>query len=316
MSNIYIYAEQFDNVVEPSAAELVTLVREFSKKSGQKITLLAFGEDTSAIAFQLAFDDVSVTVVKTPVSAFQDDAISVVVADALEKLKPDSVIIPASRTARALFSRVAVRLGVGLTADCSELDVDEHGEFIQRKSAFGANAMCVCVEKGGPKLVTVLVGGIHESAPLSGTVPAVTELEGLEAASRVEVLDIEEDNAESILGAETIVSVGRGALENDNLALAEQFAQKIGAMVGGTRPLVDDGSIPFDRQIGQTGCTVHPKVCLYFGVSGAIQHTEGVRDAKLTIAVNKDPEAAIFGHADYGVVADMGELLKQLLLLY
>ena len=163
MSNIYIYAEQFDNVVEPSAAELVTLVREFSKKSGQKITLLAFGEDTSAIASQLAFDDVSVTVVKTPVSAFQDDAISVVVADALEKLKPDSVIIPASRTARALFSRVAVRLGVGLTADCSELDVDEHGEFIQRKSAFGANAMCVCVEKGGPKLVTVLVGGIHES---------------------------------------------------------------------------------------------------------------------------------------------------------
>ena len=94
MSNIYIYAEQFDNVVEPSAAELVTLVREFSKKSGQKITLLAFGEDTSAIASQLAFDDVSVTVVKTPVSAFQDDAISVVVADALEKLKPDSVIIP------------------------------------------------------------------------------------------------------------------------------------------------------------------------------------------------------------------------------
>ena len=257
MSNIYIYAEQFNNVVEPSAAEIVTLVREYALKSGQQITMLAFGEDTSAISPQLAFDGIGVTVVKTSVSAFQDDALSVVAADALEKLAPESVIIPASRTARALFSRVAVRLGVGLTADCSELDVDEHGEFIQRKSAFGSNAMCVCVEKGGPKLVTVLVGGIHEPAPLSDTAPAVTELEGIEAASRVEVLDIEEDSAESILGAETIVSVGRGALEGDNLALAEQFAQKIGAMVGGTRPLVDDGSIPFDRQIGQTGCTVH-----------------------------------------------------------
>ena len=188
MSNIYIYAEQFNNVVEPSAAEIVTLVREYALKSGQQITMLAFGEDTSAISPQLAFDGIGVTVVKTSVSAFQDDALSVVAADALEKLAPESVIIPASRTARALFSRVAVRLGVGLTADCSELDVDEHGEFIQRKSAFGANAMCVCVEKGGPKLVTVLVGGIHESAPLSDTAPAVTELEGIEAASRVDRL--------------------------------------------------------------------------------------------------------------------------------
>lgn len=316
MNGIYIYAEQFNNVVEPSAAELVTLAGAYAKKSGQKITMLAFGEDVSAIAAQLAFEDVAVVVVRTGVSAFQDDALSVVAADAIGRLAPDSVIIPASRTARALFSRVAVRLDLGLTADCSELDMDENGEFIQRKSAFGTNAMCVCVEKGGPKLVTALVGGIHEPAPLSGTAPAVTELQGVEAASRVEVLDIEEGSADSILGAEVIVSVGRGALEGDNLALAEAFAQKIGAMVGGTRPLVDAGSIPFDRQIGQTGCTVHPKICLYFGVSGAIQHTEGVRDAKLTIAVNQDPEAAIFGYADYGVVADMGTLLPQLNLLY
>ncbi len=316
MSNIYIYAEQFDNVVEPSAAELVTLAREYAEKSGRRITMLAFGDDISAIAAQLDFDDVTVTVVKTSVSAFQDDALSVVAADAISRLEPDSVIIPASRTARALFSRVAVRLGLGLTADCSELDVDENGEFIQRKSAFGANAMCVCMEKSGPKLVTVFVGGIRESAPHSGIAPAITELKGIEVASRVEVLDIEDDSEDSILGAEIIVSVGRGALEEDNLALAKQFAQKIGAMVGGTRPLVDDGSIPFDRQIGQTGCTVHPKICLYFGVSGAIQHTEGVRDAKLTIAVNRDPGAAIFGHADYGVVADMKPLLKQLISLY
>ena len=125
-----------------------------------------------------------------------------------------------------------------------------------------------------------------------------------------------ESTEESITGAEKILSLGRGALEGENLQLAQVFAEKVGAMIGGTRPLVDDGTIPFERQIGQTGSTVHPKICLYLGVSGAIQHTEGVRDAKLTIAVNKDPEAAIFDYADYGVAADMKEILSALLQLY
>ena len=119
---------------------------------------------------------------------------------------------------------------------------------------------------------------------------------------------------ESITGAERILSLGRGV--GENYAAANELAQKLGAMIGGTRPLVDDGVLPFERQIGQTGCTVHPKVCLYLGVSGAIQHTEGVRGAKLTIAVNKDPEAGIFGYVDYGVAADMKEVIKELIKAY
>lgn len=315
MSGICVYAEQFHNVVEPCAAELVTAAQELAKKNGQPVTLLVFGSDADALAAQLAFDNVRVVVVKTPVSAFQDDALSAVAADALRRLQPEIVILPATRTARALFSRVAVKLGVGLTADCSELDVDEQGEFIQRKSAFGANAMCVCVEKDSPKLVTVLVGGIRKPAELSPGRPQTTVMSGIPAASGIQVMAVEEGSQESIVSADIVISVGRGALEGDNLALARQFAHKIGGVVGGTRPLVDEGRLPFECQIGQTGCTVHPRICLYFGVSGAIQHTEGVRDAKLTIAVNKDPEAAIFSHVDYGVVGDMGELLEQLVLL-
>lgn len=315
MSGICVYAEQFGGVVEPCAGELVTAAREIAAQSGQTVTVLVLGQDIPALAKQLAYPDVQVAAVRTDLSPFQDDALSAAVAEALAQLKPASVLIPADRTARSLFSRVAVRLDAGLTADCSQLFLGENGEFLQKKSAFGANAMVVTAETSEPKLVTIQMGVFEPCRPCDEQ-PRVQELSVTAPASRIEVLEVVESTEESIAGAKKILSLGRGALEGENLNLARAFAEKAGAMIGGTRPLVDDGTIPFERQIGQTGCTVHPTICLYFGVSGAIQHTEGVRDAKLTIAVNKDPEAAVFGYADYGAAADMKDILEALLKLY
>lgn len=312
---ICVYAEQFGNQIEESGLELITAARQLSAQSGEPITALVLGEDPEALARQLAFPDVEVAAVPTGISALQDDALCVCVAAALEQLAPSIVLIPANRTCRALFSRVAARMNLGLTADCSELFFDEGGEFLQRKSAFGENAMCVTAEIGAPKLVTVQVG-VHPPASAEEGAGTLRILEVPEPVSGVEVCEVVESTEESITGAERILSLGRGVLEGDNLSEAGRLAEKLGAMIGGTRPLVDDGTIPFERQIGQTGCTVHPKICLYFGVSGAIQHTEGVRDTKLTIAVNKDPEAGIFGYVDYGVAADMSEILKELIRAY
>ena len=135
MNGICIYAEQFDGVVEPCTGELVTAARAIAAQTGQSITLLVLGQDIQALAKQLAFPGVQVAAVQTGLSAFQDDALSAVVAQALEQLSPASVLIPANRTARSLFSRVAVRLDAGLTADCSELFLGEDGAFLQKKSA-------------------------------------------------------------------------------------------------------------------------------------------------------------------------------------
>ena len=315
MSGICIYAEQYGGQVEGTALELVTAARALSAQNGGPITALVLGEDPEALARQLSFHDVRVAAVRTGVSAFQDDALCVSVADALEQLSPACVLIPANRTCRALFSRVAARMDLGLTADCSELYYDEKGEFLQKKSAFGENAMCVTAEVGAPKLVTVQVG-VHAPAAAEESSGGVELLNVREAVSGVQVFEVVESTEESITGAERILSLGRGVLESGNLDAAQELARELGAVVGGTRPLVDDGTIPFERQIGQTGCTVHPKICLYLGVSGAIQHTEGVRDPKLTIAVNKDSDAGIFGYVDYGVAEDMTEVLKALIQAY
>ena len=107
----------------------------------------------------------------------------------------------------------------------------------------------------------------------------------------------------------------RGVLEDDNFELLEKFAEKVGGAIGGTRPMVDSEMIPFNHQIGQTGLTIRPKICISFGVSGAIQHTEGIKDTNLYVAVNTDENAAIFGVADYGIQADLKEILKNYLTL-
>ena len=315
MSGICIYAEQYDGRVERSALELVTAARAQAAGSGAPITALVLGRDPEALARQLSFHDVKVAAVRTELSAFQDDALCVCAAEALARLEPECVLIPADRACRALFSRVAARMDLGLTADCSELYYDEKGEFLQRKSAFGENALCVTAEVGVPKLVTVQVGVYAPGEP-EETSGGLEILTAEAPASGVEVLEIVESAEESLAGAERILSIGRGVVESGCLDDAEALAGKLGAVIGGTRPLVDDGTLPFERQIGQTGSTVHPKICLYLGVSGAIQHTEGVRDPKLSIAVNKDPEAGIFGCVDYGAAADLREVLRELVRAY
>ena len=115
------------------------------------------------------------------------------------------------------------------------------------------------------------------------------------------------------MSAEIVIAGGRGVLEDGNFELMEKFAQKLGAAIGGTRPLADSGLIPFDHQIGQTGFTIRPRVCISLGASGAIQHTEGIKDTKLMIAVNIDENAPIFNIADYGLVGDIHEVLQNYL---
>ena len=135
--------------------------------------------------------------------------------------------------------------------------------------------------------------------------------------SQIEVVEVlpTEDTTDSILSSEIVVVGGRGVLEDDNFALVKEFADKIGAAIGGTRPMVDTETIPFEHQIGQTGCTIRPKICISLGVSGAIQHTEGIKDTKLFVAVNTDPNAAIFKVADYGMTADLRAVLENYLKL-
>lgn len=243
------------------------------------------------------------------------DALAPVLADAIRSLDASVVLVPASHTARALMSRVAVLLDTGMTASCFRLEtemVDGKAVIHQIKSSFGSQAYVTCDIKTSPNIITMIPEASEPEKEHGEPEVKVIEKEGLTSA--IEVLGREEDETESsIMGADFVVAVGKGAIEGDGLALAKQYAEKEGAALAGSRPMADQNYIPFETQIGESGTVIRPDVCLICGVSGAIQFTEGIKGDPLVIAVNTDPKAPIFNFADYMAVADMDTVLKALL---
>ncbi len=323
-NGICVYAESYKGKLEPVAAELVSAAKEIQKTTGEKIQAIVLAEDPDGIAAELdrlGVEEIYAVKAGRDCSQ-QDDAVSAAISEMLEKIAPSSVLIPATPEGRSIFSRVAMKLGCGLTADCTEVLVGtkEDGSYYikQNKPSFGENVFVTIITRDGyyPQMMTVRPGVYVPQEETSGGQATVEYFEDIKVGdSKIEVIEEAEAENEtgSILGAEVVVVGGRGVLEDDNFALLEKFAEKVGGAIGGTRPMVDSEMIPFNHQIGQTGLTIRPKICISFGVSGAIQHTEGIKDTKLFVAVNTDEDAAIFGVADYGITADLKDILENYL---
>nr|WP_317450130.1 electron transfer flavoprotein subunit alpha/FixB family protein [uncultured Sellimonas sp.] len=322
---ICIFAENYKGKLEPASAELVSAAHLIQETTKEEISAVVVAENCDEIIEELKGLGVAkIYVVKTSRDLLlEDDAASQVMADMLKKIDPSSVLIPATPTGRSLFSRVAMKLNCGLTADCTELLVGtkEDGTYYikQNKPSYGENVFVTIITKDGyyPQMMTVRPGvyTVPEKTEGDAEVIFMDEIEVPE--SKIEVVEVlpQEESTDSILSSEIVVVGGRGALEDDNFELVKAFADKIGAAIGGTRPMVDTETIPFDHQIGQTGLTIRPKICISLGVSGAIQHTEGIKDTKLFVAINTDENAAIFKVADYGMKADLREVLENYLKL-
>lgn len=322
---ICIFAENYNGKLEPASAELVSAARLIQETTKEEISAVVVAENCDEIIEELKGLGVAkIYVVKTSRDLLlEDDAASQVMADMLKKIDPSSVLIPATPTGRSLFSRVAMKLNCGLTADCTELLVGtkEDGTYYikQNKPSYGENVFVTIITRDGyyPQMMTVRPGvyTVPEKTEGNAEVIYMDEIEVPE--SKIEVVEVlpQEESTDSILSSEIVVVGGRGALEDDNFEVVKAFADKIGAAIGGTRPMVDTETIPFDHQIGQTGLTIRPKICISLGVSGAIQHTEGIKDTKLFVAINTDENAAIFKVADYGMKADLREVLENYLKL-
>lgn len=325
-NGICIFAENYNGKLEPASAELVSAARLIQETTKEEISAIVAAKDCDTVVEELKGLGVEkIYVVKTSRDILlQDDAASEVIAEMLRKIDPSSVLIPATPTGRSIFSRVAMKLNCGLTADCTELLVGtrEDGSYYikQNKPSFGENVFVTIITREGyyPQMMTVRPGVYTAPEASSENSAEVVYMDDIDVPdSQIEVVEVlpTEDTTDSILSSEIVVVGGRGVLEDDNFALVKEFADKIGAAIGGTRPMVDTETIPFEHQIGQTGCTIRPKICISLGVSGAIQHTEGIKDTKLFVAVNTDPNAAIFKVADYGMTADLREVLENYLKL-
>lgn len=323
-SGICVFAENYNGNLEAVVAELVSAAHLIKESTGEKIKALLVAKDCEKIIEDikaLGFDEVYV-VKTTEDCLFQDDAVSEIVAEMLKKIEPTSVLVPATTISRSIFSRVAAKLNCGLTADCTELKVStrEDGSYYikQNKPSFGENVFVTIATRKEccPQMMTVRQGVYTSGEKVNCKNTEIFYMNEIVAPrSKIKVVEVKQvDNSvDSILSSDIVVVGGRGAESEENFELLKKVADKLGAAIGGTRPLADTGFIPFEHQIGQTGFTIRPKICISLGVSGAIQHTEGIKDTKLFIAINKDEEAPIFNISNYGVVGDMKEVLENIL---
>ena len=234
----------------------------------------------------------------------------------MDKYHPEIILMGATGLGRDLAGAVATVLRTGLTADCTGLSIDDKRNLMQTRPAFGGNIMAtIMCDKFRPQMATVRPHVMtmperqegHSGDIVRETCP-VREEDML-----VKVLEVISDKKGKgqidIAGAEFIVSGGRGLMGKENFAMLQELADELGGVVGASRSAVDAGWMPPERQVGQTGKTVRPKIYIACGISGAIQHLVGMQDSDTIIAINRDKDAPIFEVATYGIVGDLFQVI-------
>lgn len=236
----------------------------------------------------------------------------------LKKYEPTTLLIGATSYGRDMGPRLSCRLGSGLTADCTGLDLEEEtGNMAWTRPAFGGNLMATIIcPDGRPQIGTCRPGVFKkQQAALSHAEIIIENFHVPAEKIRTRLLEVIQETAEAIVdleGADIIVSGGRGVGGPEGFTPIKELADALGGVVGSSRAAVDSGWIPYSHQVGQTGKTVAPKLYIACGISGAIQHLAGMSGSDCIVAINKDPDAPIFEVANYGIVGNLFEVLPEL----
>jgi len=234
-------------------------------------------------------------------------------ATVIKKYKPEAVFFPGTKNTRELASTTAIEVNTGLIADCTNFDVDK-GVLLSTRPDFGGKEMSTIIcPKHRPVMVTVRAGVFMPLPRVQGRKGELVREEIDDLFTRLKVLDYRVIEKRNILAeADIVVGVGRGIRSPENIKMAEELASLLGGVVGVSKPLADMGWYPKERQVGQTGTTIRPKVYIALGVSGAVQHLVGILSSRKIGAINLDPSAPIFENCDFGVVGDIFEIVPKM----
>jgi electron transfer flavoprotein alpha subunit len=315
--SIWVFLETAGDSLANVSLELLTKGRQLADEAGWSLWGLLMGEDVAALAETAnQFGADGVVLAEAPeLKQFTVEAFTYVACQALVAHKPSIFLLGATTNGRDLAGRLAVRLKTGLNADCTELELDSTtGILVCEVSGFGGGVLALIeMQHHRPQMATVRPGVFQAVAPNHNRTCSVIEwpVDPLDIPRMTTIIERVIGEGIDLTQAEVLVVGGRGIGERFDLIW--ELAKRLGGDVGGTRPPVDEGFIPRERQIGQTGVVCRPKIVLTFGVSGAFHFVVGIQDADLVIAVNSDPEAPIFEHADYCIVADALEVLPALI---
>jgi electron transfer flavoprotein alpha subunit len=315
--HVWVFAEQRDGALTKVVAQLLGKARDLADVLGVRVAAVLLGHDVAGLTEECIRHGADVVyLADDPVlEHYRTDAYTKVIVDLIREEKPEIVLYGATSIGRDLAPRVAQRLGTGLTADCTGLEIDV-GErmLLQTRPTFGGNVMVTVIcPRHRPQMSTVRPGVMRAYPPDSsrtGTVQKVAvDVAEEDLTTTVREVVKEARRHVDLEEAKIIVSGGRGMGGPEAFSILEDLAQVIGGEVGASRAAVDADWIGKEHQVGQTGKTVHPDLYVACGISGAIQHQAGMREAKTIVAINKDPSAPIFQLADYGIVGDLFKIV-------
>jgi len=313
MRKIVVYCEAFSGKFHPISYELLGKARELSERLKLHVVALFSAEriveDPKKLIWKGA-DEVYAYLGKG-LSAPDPNLHSQAVLDFLND-EVSCLMFPATPFGRVLAPIVAAKAGAGLTADCTDLRVDELGRIVQVRPAFSGNVLAEIVTEKPPVMCTVRYHVFKELPEDRSRKGEVHEVQFEPTPNGVSFQERVSEDKVNLADAKIILSVGRGLKSKEDLKEIFEIAEMIGAKVGASRPLVDDGWLSKEHQVGFSGNVVKPKLYIALGISGSPQHLAGMRDSEIIFAVNKDPSAPIRRHSDYFVLGDLYEFLREL----
>lgn len=317
---IAIYAEHRHGSLSSVVAEIIGAACNLKKNYSVPLAAILVGHQVRPLGEELLSYGVDeVWMVDNPaIGEFNEDVQTEIVYQILMQKKPEIFLGGGTIIGRSLLPRVAAKIRTGLTADCTELEIDPESKLLkQTRPAFGGNIMAtILCQNHRPQMATVRHKVMKAASKTNQLHGKIIEIEGITIPKpSYEVLEFVEEKTDTVNLAEAdfIVSGGRGLKDPKNFALLHELAKQIGAAIGASRAAVDAGWIPYSHQVGQTGKTVNPKIYIACGISGAIQHLAGMKSSDIIIAINSDRHAPIFDVAHFGIVGDLFEVVPELI---
>jgi len=314
MSGVLVVAEQRDGELKRVTLEMLGKANALGLEGDVQLALL--GSGVSDMVSSLAgMGAAKVHLADDPaLENYQPEPYAEVLAALANQLQPELILMAATSTGRDLAPKLAAKLGAGLAADCTDLSVKD-GVLTAVRPIYAGKALAEVVFKSDIKMVSLRpnVLPVPESTGNDSPPTESIDVPSVDIKAKVTELLKQEGDQIELTEADVIVSGGRGLKGPENFQLLQDLTKELnGAAVGASRSAVDEGWIDHSHQVGQTGKTVNPTLYVACGISGAIQHLAGMRNSKVIVAINKDPEAPIFNVADYGVVGDLFEVVPAL----
>ena len=328
---VYIYAQQVDNELSSIAFELIGKGKDLAKDLNTDVTAVLLGYNVKGLADQLAEygADKVIVVDDKELETYRTEPYAHALSCVINEYKPEIMLVGATAIGRDLGPTVSARVKTGLTADCTLLEIgdfplnpqpgkeQQHNQLLMTRPAFGGNTIAtIACPDNRPQMATVRPGVMQKLEPVQGAKAEVIEYNpGVEVNNKyVEILNIikQAKTTENIMDAKILVSGGRGVGSAENFQMLRDLADALGGTVSCSRAVVENGWLPVDLQVGQTGKTVRPTLYFAIGISGAIQHVAGMEESDIVIAINKDEDAPIFDVADYGIVGDLNKIVPAL----